>query len=59
MRRQTIQDARLAEAVKRLVEGLHPRAIILFGSRAGGTDRPDSDYDLLVVSEQLLDYDEV
>ena len=59
MRRQTIQDARLAEAVKRLVEGLHPRAIILFGSRARGTDRPDSDYDLLVVSEQLLDYDEV
>src|SRR5215469_13290899 len=56
---QPIQDAKLAEAVKRLVEGLHPRAIILFGSRARGTNRDGSDYDLLVVSERLLDYDEV
>jgi uncharacterized protein len=59
MQQRVLEDARLGEAVKRLVEGLHPRAIILFGSRARGTDRPDSDYDLLVVSEQLLDYDEV
>ena len=59
MRQRLIQDARLDEAVKRLVEGLHPRAIILFGSRARGTNRTDSDYDLLVVSERLLDYDEV
>jgi uncharacterized protein len=59
MRQQTIQDPRLAEAVGRLVEGLHPRAIILFGSRARGTNRSDSDYDLLVISERLLDYDEV
>jgi len=41
------------------VEGLHPRAIILFGSRARGTNRAESDYDLLVVSERVLDYDEV
>jgi predicted nucleotidyltransferase len=59
MRQRLIQDARLEEAVKRLVEGLYPRAIILFGSRAHGTNRTDSDYDLLVVSERLLDYDEV
>src|SRR5262249_51247660 len=39
--------------------GLHPRAIILFGSRARGTARTGSDYDLLVISDQLLDYDEV
>src|SRR5271165_1126322 len=58
MRQRLIQDARLEEAVKRLVEGLHSRAIILFGSRARGTNRADSDYDLLVVSERLLDYDE-
>ena len=59
MRQQPVQDARLAEAVNRLVEELHPRAIILFGSRARGTSRAESDYDLLVVSEQLRDYDEV
>jgi uncharacterized protein len=59
MRQQPAKDTRLAEAVDRLVEGLHPRAIILFGSRARSTNRAESDYDLLVVSEQLLDYDQI
>ena len=59
MQQPSIQDARLAEAVNRLVEGLHPRAIILFGSRARGSNRPESDYDLLVISDRLLDYDQV
>lgn len=59
MLRRSIEDSRLEEAVNRLVDALHPRAIILFGSRARGTDRPDSDYDLLVVSDQLRDYDDV
>jgi hypothetical protein len=59
MQQRPIEDARLAEAVNRLVEGLHPRAIILFGSRARGTSRTESDYDLLVISDQLLDYDQV
>lgn len=35
--------------VKRLVQRFNPDQIILFGSRARGTARPDSDYDLLVV----------
>lgn len=59
MQRRAIEDARLSEAVKRLVEDLHPRAIILFGSRARGTNRTQSDYDLLVISDRLLDYDQV
>jgi hypothetical protein len=59
MQHRPIHDARLAEAVSRLVERLHPCAIILFGSRARGNHRAESDYDLLVVSERLLDYDEV
>src|SRR5947209_2794769 len=59
MPRRTIQDPRLTQVVNRLVEGLHPHAIILFGGRARGTNRVESDYDLLVVSERLLDYDEV
>jgi hypothetical protein len=59
MLRRQIDDPKLDEAVSRLVEALHPRAIILFGSRARGTHRPESDYDLLVVSDALRDYDEV
>jgi hypothetical protein len=59
MQHRRIEDARLAEAVNRLVQELHPRAVILFGSRARGTSRTESDYDLLVISDRLLDYDEV
>lgn len=59
MLRRSIEDAKLKEAVGHLVEALHPRAIILFGSRARGTNRADSDYDLLVVSDELRDYDDV
>lgn len=33
----------------RLVSGLRPRMVWLFGSRARGEARPDSDFDLLVV----------
>lgn len=39
----------LAPILARLVERLHPEAIWLFGSRAEGRARPDSDYDLLAV----------
>jgi predicted nucleotidyltransferase len=35
--------------VGRLVAAVHPEMIWLFGSRARGDGRPDSDYDLLVV----------
>jgi hypothetical protein len=59
MLRRKIDDPRLEEAVGRLVDALHPRAIILFGSRARGEHRPDSDYDLLVISDELRDYDEI
>ena len=38
------------ELVRRLVAGLDPEAIWLFGSRARGDHRPDSDFDLLVVT---------
>ena len=59
MPQRKIDDPRLEEAVSRLVDALHPRAIILFGSRARGEHRPESDYDLLVISDELRDYDEV
>lgn len=41
--------ARLAPVLQRIVERMSPVAIWLFGSRAEGRARPDSDYDLLVV----------
>jgi predicted nucleotidyltransferase len=43
------QERILAEIVERLVSALAPRRIILFGSRASETARPDSDFDLLIV----------
>lgn len=39
----------LTEIVGRLVQEFDPEEIILFGSRAWGEPRPDSDYDILVV----------
>ncbi|OGS49661.1 MAG: hypothetical protein A3K65_06840 [Euryarchaeota archaeon RBG_16_68_12] len=37
----------------RLQRELHPQVVLLFGSRARGDHRPDSDYDLLVVSNRF------
>lgn len=42
-------DQRLDDAVRRLVEALHPERIYLFGSRARGDYADDSDWDLMVV----------
>jgi predicted nucleotidyltransferase len=42
-------DHVLDEITRRLVDSMHPERIMLFGSRAWGEPRPDSDYDLLVV----------
>lgn len=39
----------LGEAVRRIVEAVDPRRIILFGSAARGRMGPNSDIDLLVV----------
>jgi uncharacterized protein len=57
------QDA-LDALVSRLVAALDPQMIWLFGSRARGDARPDSDFDLLVVakndgSDWAEDYDMV
>jgi len=42
-------DPLLAEVVRRLVDAYAPERIYLFGSRARGDARPDSDYDPLVL----------
>jgi predicted nucleotidyltransferase len=54
----------LQAVVQRLVDALHPLSIYLFGSRAEGRARPDSDFDLVVVLDDEApnsdaDYDEV
>ena len=53
----TTEDV-LPEIVRRLVEEFDPEEIILFGSRAWGQPRADSDYDLFVIvaesQEQLI-----
>ncbi len=43
------QDPITAEIVRRLVTGLRPERIYLFGSMARGDGDSDSDYDILVV----------
>lgn len=49
MYRVNVDEPLLAEVVRRLVEAIDPDRIILFGSRARGDARPDSDLDLLIV----------
>ena len=39
--------------VERIVKAFNPVKIILFGSRARGDARPDSDVDLLVVLDEI------
>ncbi len=41
----------VADIVRRIVESAQPEKIILFGSRARGDARPDSDFDVLVIKE--------
>jgi predicted nucleotidyltransferase len=43
-----IQDAALAEVVRRLVEAYQPERVYLFGCKAQGDAGVDSDYDLMV-----------
>lgn len=41
----------LDEVVRRLIEGYKPERIILFGSRATGEARAESDFDLLIIKD--------
>ena len=42
-------DDTVSEVVQRLVDGVNPEQVILFGSRAPGDEREDSEIDLIVV----------
>ncbi len=45
----------IAQMTERIRRRYDPRQIVLFGSRARGTARPDSDVDLLVVLDDIGD----
>lgn len=51
---QPVTDAVVDQMVRAIVEAIDPEQVILFGSRARGTNRANSDVDLLIVhSEQF------
>lgn len=52
------EDEALQGLVARLVSALDPQAIWLFGSRARGDHRPDSDFDLVVVAKPGAEWNE-
>ncbi len=44
-------DDLIGEIVRRIVDTAQPEKIILFGSRARGDARPNSDFDVLVIKQ--------
>lgn len=44
-----LDESAIGTAIRRIVERFDPDEVILFGSRARGDAREDSDYDLLIV----------
>lgn len=54
MRKVVPVEPSLGMIVERIVDTFCPERLVLFGSRARGDHRPDSDVDLLVVMESPL-----
>lgn len=48
-----VTPEKIREAVRRIVEAVHPRKIILFGSHARGDATIDSDLDLVVIERDV------
>ncbi len=53
MKKKTIQ---IAQLIKKNISDIDPKAqIILYGSRARGNERKDSDWDLLILTDYPVD----
>lgn len=48
----SVSDALLDRMIRTIVDEVDPEQVILFGSRARGDDRPDSDIDLLIIESE-------
>lgn len=42
--------------VKRVVEAINPLTVILYGSRARGDFKPSSDFDIIIIAENLPEF---
>ncbi len=49
---QPVTDAIVDRMVRAIVDAIDPEQVILFGSRARGTDKANSDVDLLIVHSE-------
>ena len=53
-----VTEARLERMVRAIVEEVGPEQVILFGSRARGDQRKDSDIDLIVMMLRAAERDD-
>ena len=54
-----IETAALDKLVKLIISRVHPSKVILFGSRAKGIARNDSDFDLMVIKSGVSNEREI
>jgi HEPN domain-containing protein/predicted nucleotidyltransferase len=54
----TVTDEQLQKVVRRILRAGSPQKVILFGSRAKGTEKTDSDVDLLIIDETASNHDD-
>lgn len=54
IRSRVVTMREIRRVVRQIVDRFEPRKVVLFGSRASGTARPDSDVDLLVVTRRPM-----
>lgn len=52
-------NSSVTERIRELVNGIEPEAeMILYGSHARGEAEPDSDWDILIITDRILSWDE-
>jgi uncharacterized protein len=55
MQNQVVTEELLKAMTEKIVQEVNPRKVVLFGSHAKGTARPDSDLDFLVIEDGPFD----